>query len=44
MIDIVAENETVSMDDKQQFEEEEEDEVDNIIDVIFEDEECDEET
>jgi len=44
VIDIVAENETVSMDDKQQFEEEEEDEVDNIIDVIFEDEECDEET
>jgi len=44
MIDIVAENERVSMDDKQQFEEEEEDEVDNIIDVIFEDEECDEET
>jgi len=32
------------MDDKQQFEAEEEDEVDNIIDVIFEDEECDEET
>jgi len=43
LVDILAEKETVSVDDGQQFEEVEEDELDNIIDVIFEDEECSEE-